>query len=194
MTIYTKAEWTLAEGPCEGGVERTDEALARLGLDRSSMVSMQLILRELGLTDTLYSFVRVRGDCKKEAQEKLAKYAMEVAALAHGVLVLVYGEKLMRINRAINRRYVGGRGFNPECLQAQREVLELKREETNISMQHLLEAYSCLLSNKSDAISVTQATVAALDGASVANARAEVHGHLTRKLAEILGPDAHTGA
>ncbi len=59
MTVYTKASLTAKYNVCDQGVERTKAALEKNGLTMDSKVSMQLILRELGLSDTLFSFCSV---------------------------------------------------------------------------------------------------------------------------------------
>ena len=67
--IYTKARLTAEYNICEGGTERTEKALERLGLTMDSRVSMQLIMRELGLSDTLFSFCAVCKGCEDEANK-----------------------------------------------------------------------------------------------------------------------------
>lgn len=191
MTIYTKAAYTTKEGICEGGLERTIQTLDRLGLTMDSRVSMQLILRELGLSDTLFSFCRVCKGCEAEAQQVLHKYMLAVTGLALRFLTLTrpeLAEPLVEANKVINKRCAG---LDRKALLAQvyKKIKVLHENETAPQDKHWLNVYLCMLSEHPDHLCATHASISLMDGADVVGIRAEIHARLVQELTDLLGEE-----
>lgn len=193
MTIYTKARLTAQHNICEGGTERTAAALERLGLTMDSKVTMQLILRELGLSDTLFSFCAVCKGCEIEADKVLHAFMLEVTGLACRWLLLMnptYVSALERANAAINKRCRGLK--RPELnSQIHKEIKALQDEQTNPQDRYWLSTYLCMLSHHPDYLAATHGAIALMDGAAIVNMRDEIHAHLVSHLTVLLGPDPH---
>lgn len=189
--IRTKAAYTTKEGACEGGLERTIAALDRLGLTMDSWVSMQLILRELGLTDTLFSFCKVKKGDEAEAIKVVREYSSYVAALASRFIWVAeptYAATLDRPLQAIKKRMQGV--DRRPLYNAQYEVLKRAHgEETRPHIKHWLNALMCLLSTYGEHLCATHASISLMDGADIVGIRREVHEELLKKLHELLGPE-----
>lgn len=189
--IRTKAAYTTNAGICEGGMERTMAALEKHGLGLHSWVTMQLILRELGLSDTLFSFCKVKKGDEPEARRVLRHYMGHVAATAYRFIWVAdpsYVDKLNRPIHAIDKRV---RGHDRRALFAAqyKDVAKLHKEETRPQIKHWLHALMCLLSEYGDHLCATHASIALMDGADIVGIRKEVHGNLVHMLSELLGPE-----
>lgn len=191
MTIRTKAAWTLPEGVCDRGRERTAEALARLGLTEDSMVTMQQILQELGLSDTLYSFCRVKKGDEAEASTVLRRYMNAVANATYRYIIVAdpnYAELLKPPMLAIDKRVRGIR--RPELWNKRHAAVKaLHDAEQRAHIKHWLNALLCLLSSHKDHLCATHASISLMDGADIVGIRKETHTVLYETLSELLGPD-----
>lgn len=192
MTIYTRAAYTTTQGICEGGMERTEATLKKLGLTMDSDVSMQLIMRELGLLDTLYSFCKVCKRSEKEAQNVIRKYCLFVGGKAAQWLLLTRSDLAQDIagsNRALNLRFTGR--DNPKLRNAAMASMTIvhNHEHTTIIERQWAEVYRCLLADKIDAFCATHATSALLEGARMCGMQSEVHERLCQELNQLLGPE-----
>lgn len=191
MTIYTRAAWTTTSGICEGGLVRTMEALEKYGLTLDSDVSLQTILKELGLSDTLFSFCKVTKSSQKEAIRVLRQYMLEVTGLAGRFLLLLhpeYAEPLADANKVINKRCRGIK--RPELMAATyAKIKALWKAETSPQDRHWLNVYLCMLSKQPDHLVATHASIALMDGAEVVGTRKEIHDRLYKTLEDLLGPE-----
>lgn len=192
--IYTKARLTAEYNICEGGTERTEKALERLGLTMDSRVSMQLIMRELGLSDTLFSFCAVCKGCEDEANKVLWTYMMEVVGRAGRWLTMVGTPDIVKFvaeaNGAINKR----------CSGRPRPALQKKLHDDAKALHDLcpfpqdkfwLFCYMCMLSDRPDHLAATHATIALLDGCEAVGMRQEAHDTLFKVMMDLLGPEPH---
>lgn len=179
-------------GICEGGLERTNETLARLGLNMDSLVSMQTIMRELGLTDTLYSFCKVTLESRAEAQKVLGEFIKYETELAYWLINFTRSDLSTAIKQAARPIKKRAEGTPREALQ-QQEYESLSRlyyNEPEAHIKHWINAFRCLLSNeKSDSLAATHAAMALMDGADIIGIREEIHKRLCDKLNELLGPE-----
>lgn len=191
MTIYTCAAYTTAHDICEGGKERTQALLDKLGLGFNEWGSMQLIMRELGLSDTLFSFCKVKKGCEAEAQEVLGKYMLQVTGDALNLIHLTrpdISSQLTRANKAINKRCLNIR--RPELLaQEYAHVNRMHGNEAEVNIRHWLDVYRCMLSDKPDHLAATHASIALMDGASIIGIRQHMHEHLCDTLNRLLGEE-----
>lgn len=194
--IRTKAAYTTKEGICEGGMERAIATLERLGLTMDSWVTMQLIMRELGLSDTLFSFCRVKKGDEAEASRVLRTYMEYVATVAYKFIWAAdpdYAPKLHKPMLAIDKR-VKGHDRRPLFAAQYREVKKLWEIETRPHVKHWLNALLCLLCEYGNHLCATHASIALMDGADIVGIRAEVHENLCFQLNSLLGPDDETAA
>lgn len=194
MTIYTRAAYTTTQGICEGGMERTQATLDKLGLTMDSDVSMQLIMRELGLLDTLYSFCKVCTRSEAEAERVIRQYCLFVGGKAAQWLALTHSdmaEMIAAANRALNLRFSGkdNTKMRRTSLAAWTTALTLNADSFNIVERQWVEVYRCLLTDKIDAFCATHATVALLEGARLCGMWEEVHARLCQELNQLLGPE-----
>lgn len=81
MTIYTSAALTEPLNVCDQGKERTRAALARLGLEWHSRVTIDLILDTMGLSDAVFSCGAVEPRSRAEADDVLVAYAATLPAM-----------------------------------------------------------------------------------------------------------------
>lgn len=196
MTIYTKAALTTVEGICDGGIERTKATLAKLGLTMDSRVSMQLILRELGLSDTLFSFCSVCKGCEEEAAQVLGKYMAVVTGLACRFLQLTnaeYAEDLLAANDTLNKRFAG---MDRKMLLAE-HYKKFKIHHATDDMpqnKHFLNVYLIMLSSQPNHLCATHASIALMDGLEICGARREMHDRLYTELSDLLGDEHATDA
>ncbi len=190
MTIYTTAAMVAKHGVCPGGTERTAAALAKRGLNMDSRVTMQIILKDLGLSDALFSFSEVEKASRKEAKQVLRQYMRTVAGYACRFILLThpeYGEALAAANKPINKRCDGI--DRPELARKHMvRIGRLHQAETDPSAKHWLNVYRILLSAKPDHIVATHASIALMDGAKAVGVRDEVHQQLVTVLKDLLGP------
>lgn len=189
--IRTKAAYTTKAGICEGGLERTNAVLERLGLTYDSWVSMQLIMRELGLSDTLFSFCKVKKGDEAEAHRVLTTYTEYVASILYKYIWIAdptYTPKLSRAMAAIDKRLKGH--DRKALLQAQYQtVRKLHEEELRPQIKHWLNGLLCLLSDNPLHLASTHASIALMDGADIVGVREAVHNNLYSQLMDLLGPD-----
>lgn len=189
--IRTKAAYTTQAGICEGGMERTIATLERLGLTMDSWVTMQLILRELGLSDTLFSFCKVKKSDEAEAKRVLRTYMEHVATTAYKFIYISdppYFGKLREPMLAIDKR-VRGLDRRPLFAAQYKVVKALHSAENRPHIKHWLNALLCLLSEYADHLCATHASIALMDGADVVGVRSDVHENLMYQLSQLLGPD-----
>lgn len=194
MTIYTRAAYTTTQGICEGGMERTIATLEKLGLTMDSDVSIQLIMRELGLLDTLYSFCKVCKRSEAEAQHVIRQYCLFVGGKAAQWLLLTRGdlsELVAASNKALNMRFTGRDNgkVRRRAQVAWTTLLTMEGERVNIIERQWIEVYRCLLADKIDAFCATHATVALLEGARLCDMQPEIHERLCKELITLLGPE-----
>lgn len=193
MTIYTQAALTAKFNVCEGGTARTAEALSRLGLTMESPVTMQLILRELGLSDTVFSFCAVQKGCENEAREVLHQYMLFVTGLACRFIMLTpsqpeYAELLANANHVINKRCAGI--DRKALMQASYERVSAAHSAESIPyMRYLLETYRHMLSTNPDYLAATHAGIALLECAKLVGVYDEIHQRLVDELTRLLGPE-----
>lgn len=191
MTVYTCAAYTTAADICDGGKERTEALLQRLGLGLNDWASMQLIMRELGLSDTLFSFCKVKKGCEKEAQKVLRAFITHCVGRASSFIGLTrmdLASQLVNANKAINKRMAGI--HRPAyLLQEYKAVSRLHVNEFEPHVKFWLDVYRCALSDKPEHLIATHAGIAMMDGAAVLNFRPQMHKALCDKLNELLGPE-----
>jgi len=191
MTIYTTAARVAQHNVCEGGQERTAAALAREGKTMDTRVTMQNILRSLGLTDALYSFAEVEPASAKEAQTTLRAYMRALAGVTSNLILVrepIYGVELAIANKPLNKRCDGI--YRPHLLRKEWvRIANLRKGRIEPEMRYWLQAYMDLLSPKHDYMAATHATVAFLEGAKAAGIYGEALHTATNILAELLGPD-----
>jgi hypothetical protein len=191
VTIYTCAAYTTAHDICEGGKERTQALLDKLGLGLNDWGSMQLIMRNLGLSDTLFSFCKVKKGCEQEAQQVLGQYMLQVTGDALNLIALTRPDivsELVRANKAINKRCINIR--RPELLaQEYNHINRLHANEAEVNIRHWLDVYRCMLSDKPDHLAATHASIALMDGAGIIGIRDQMHKHLCATLNRLLGDE-----
>ena len=188
MTIITKAAWTAKYNVCEGGTARTAAALEANGLTMDDEVSMQDIMRTLGLSDTLFSFCKVKRGCEPEAQRVLGEFMRAVVGYALRWITFTrsdLSEALVQANKAINKRCDG---ISRPALLAQEyaKINDLYRVEHEPKIKYWLDVYRCVLSNKPDHLAATHAAIALMDGADVMKMRNAVHEQLCAVLNNLL--------
>lgn len=192
--IYTKAAWTTTSGICDGGYKRTVDALAKHGLTMDSDVSMQTILAELGLSDTLFSFCKVKKGGEVEAAHVLGKYMQHVAGYAFKFLSYTTPIEEMAVlaksNKPINKR-ADGIKQTATMAHCYKLVNKLYQKETHASSRFLLDVYRIILSDKPEHLKATHASIALMDACAVHDARKECHDTLVKVLSDLLGPDTN---
>lgn len=192
--IYTKARLTAEFNICEGGTERTAATLERLGLTFDSRVSMQLIMREMGLSDTLFSFCAVCKGCEEEAQQTLWKFMLEVTGRAGQWLTLMAPAELVKTiteaNKVINKR-CSGRPRPALMKKLHDDVKALHDICPHEQEKFWLYVYMCMLSDKPDYLAATHGTIALLDGCAVVGMREEAYNVVFKTMMDLLGPEAH---
>lgn len=172
-------------------MERTLAALERLGLTMDSWVSMQLIMRELGLSDTLFSFCKVKKGDEKEAKKVLREYMEYVAVTAFKFLCVADPSLAVPLTgpmKAIDKR-IKGYDRRPMLAAEYKNVKNIYNEELRPHLKHWLNALLCLLSEYGDHLCATHASIALMDGADIVGIRKEVHTNLCHQLNELLGPE-----
>lgn len=181
MTIYTSASRTHKpeHGICERGIENTQRVLAKLGLTMESLVTMELILDELGLCDCLYSFCEVRKGCEEEASFVLRNYMAYVRELTQeylGVYVVV---------ESVNKRLAGV--MRPALLMRDHAAIcDARAVLSDPIKMYGMDVYKCLASSFTDSQAANHASIALMDGAELLGKRAEVHDKLTQRLRSLL--------
>lgn len=192
MTIYTQAALTAKFNVCEGGTARTAAALSRLGLTMESPVTMQLILRELGLSDTVFSFCAVQKGCEEEARRVLWGYMLCLTGLACRFITLThpeYIELIANANHVINKRCSGVN--RKELMQQNYErVSAAHASEEAPNIRYFLDTYKHMLSTSPDYLAATHAGIALLEGCKVVGVYNEVHTKLVGELHTLLGVDS----
>lgn len=189
--ILTCAAYTTKEGICDGGIDRTQALLDELGITADTWVSLQLIMRHLGLSDTLFSFCRVKKGCEEEARTVLWAFMLEVTGYANRFIMLTrpeFATMLIRANKAINKRCTGieRKMLLRDC---HREFQNKHRVEADPAIKHWLNVYMCMLSDKPDHLCATHGSIALMDGAAIHNFRTEIHEQLCQTLNKLLGPE-----
>lgn len=176
-------------------MERTMTALEKYGYNLHTWVTMQLILRELGLSDTLFSFCKVKKGDEKEASRVLRTYMEHVAATTYKFIWVAdpdYAAKLARPMHAIDKR-VKGHDRRPLFAAQYQEVKKLYNAENRPQVRHWLNALMSLLSEYGDHLCATHASIMLMDGADIVGIRKEVHENLVYQLSQLLGPeDGHS--
>lgn len=189
MTIYTTANLVAKHNVCEGGRERTAAALAAEGKTMDTVVTMQNILRSLGLTDALYSFSEVLPESREEADRVLRRYMLELAGRASNLILLTepnLAATLAEANGAINKRCEGV--YRPQIMRRQwAAIMACRTKRVDPGLRYWLQAYAELLSPKPDYLAATHATVAFVDGCRDKKLAAEATETLTNTLAALLG-------
>lgn len=189
--IYTKAAWTIPAGACDGGTERTAVALDKAGLTMDSLVTMQLILEHLGLTDTLYSFCVVKPSSKAEADKVINAYCKAVVGYAHQFLGLTYphvAQALVETHQALNKRFEG-HNRPGQVARAYAVANDIYKEQTDPTIRFFVDVYRIALSSHPHHLIAVHTSIALMDGVALADARQEVHDRLVELLSELLGPD-----
>jgi hypothetical protein len=182
MTIYTSASRTHKHNPCPEGAKRTQEALAKLGLNMQSLVPMRVVLEELGISDTVFSFCEVRKGCESEADKVLRAYMSFLIHLTQGYLG-VYHEC-----RSLNKRLAGH--MRPATLATEYALIDhVRAHETDPVRMKGLEVYKWLLSDNPNHLCALHAGIALMDGAELIGKREEVQQALLGKLRELLPQD-----
>lgn len=191
MTIYTCAAYTTAHDICDGGKERTQALLQRLGMGLNDWGSMQMIMRNLGLSDTLFSFCKVKKGCEQEALKVIRAFITQAVGDAFQLIGLTrvdLATELVKANKAINKRMQGIE--RPALLlQEYNAVSRLHVNEPEPHVKFWLDVYRCALSDKPLHLIATHASIALMDGADIMKFRSEMHAHLCEKLNELLGPE-----
>lgn len=189
MPIKTRASLTAKHNICEGGTERTKLTLERLGLQFDSIVTMGLILREMGLSDCVFSFCATEKEDRKEADRVLRAYMLYVTGLAQRFIILThsqYDAMLAEANKAINKRCEGHRR-PAQLARLYAKVNDAYRTESEPRVKHWLDVYRCMLSDKPDHLAATHGGIALMDGADIVGIRNEVHIQLVEELTRLLG-------
>jgi hypothetical protein len=181
MTIYTSASRTHKHNPCPEGAKRTQEALAKLGLNMQSLVPMRVVLEELGISDTVFSFCEVRKGCEAEADQVLRRYMSFLVHLTQGYLGVYHD------STALNKRLAGHMRAVP--LAKEYALVDHRHShEASPASRKGLEVYKWLLSDNPNYLCALHAGIALMDGAELIGKRQEVHDKLLGKLRELM-PD-----
>lgn len=179
MTIYTSASRTHKHNPCVDGSARTKEALARLGLNMNSLVPMSVVLEQLGVSDTVFSFCEVRKGCEAEADRVLREYMKHILVLTKEYLGFDAWSK------GILKRLEGH--IRPRILADELTVFMYGiSTEPDPVARKALEVYRCMLSEQPNYLCALHAGIALMDGASFLGKHAEVRQALYDKLKELL--------
>lgn len=189
MPIHTRASLTAKFNVCEGGTQRTKETLERLGLSFDSKVTMGLILREMGLSDCVFSFCAVEKQDRGEADRVLWAYMLYVTGLAQRFIILThptYDDMMAEANKAINKRCEGHKR-PAQLARIYARVNDAYRAEPDAKIRYWLDVYRCMLSDKPDHLAATHGGIALMDGAQIAGIRAEIHATLVVELTRLLG-------
>ncbi len=188
MTIYTSAALTCQphDGYCEQGEPRIKAVLAKHGLQWDSLVTMRFILDELGISDCVFSFCKVKPSCEKEAKETLAKYMVYLYTVALGYADLDPTDKLLRDDlKAIRKRCEGHHRPRPVAI-AHAVVTATKREQGDPVRRYGLEALVCLSAPKADELAATHAGIALMEAGRRNGDGDLVQNQLRTKLEELL--------
>lgn len=190
MPIHTRASLTAKFNICEGGTARTAQTLDRLGLTMDSPVTMGLILREMGLSDCVFSFCAVEKKDRAAADKALRSYMLHITGLALRFIVVThnaeYGEVLLEANKVINKR-CEGHSRPAQLARAYAKINDLYRAEADPKIKYWLDVYRCMLSDKPDYLAATHGGIALMDGANVAGIKEPVHAELVDVLYRYLG-------
>lgn len=184
MTIYTSAALTCQphQGYCDQGEERTRATVARLGIQWDTLIPMRLILDEMGISDCVFSFCKVKKGCEGEAHTVLCQYMQYLfqgAMQEADIDVELFTAEV----KAIRKRC---EGYNrPHLLKtAHAAMAYLKNSEPDVGKRHALEALKCLSSDRPDELAATHAGIAMMELGRVRGV--DIEGQLRRKLEELM--------
>ena len=163
-----------------------DAALKRLGLTMNSVVSMRTILDQLGVSDTVYSFCKVKPESQKEADHVLHTYMEYLYDIALNRFGAFDPAEYPMHAKAIRKRCQGI--YRPKLLaEASIALTKMKAGVESPERLKALDAMLCLSStNHADAIAATHAGVALMDACRASGAGEALAEELRAKLEELM--------
>lgn len=185
MTIYTSPSLTIQphNGYCEGGAERVKAALAKHGLSMESIVPMRMILDELGVSDTVFSFCKVCKGSEKEAEQVLHTYML---FLYEGAVHQLAGVDLEPYGLKAIRKRCEGHNRPHLLVGANKAMAYLRNSNPNPTERYALKALEALSMPVPDEIAAVHAGQALMQMGEAAGDPHRIQDMLRRKLEELM--------
>lgn len=193
--IRTRLVDTLKYNTCDAGPPKAYAALKKYGLTPESWVDMRDTLRELGLNDALFAFVKVKKGDEKEARRVLREYMRVVSNCAYNSLLICLAEPAARSQtikdalRTIDKR-VAGLDRRPLLAASHTKLVRLYNNEIfhqdKPEARFWIKALMSLTSEYADHLCAVHATQDVLNGGEAVGIRKEMYDMLEKALLDAM--------